>query len=150
MAKFTLNESIRAHMFDYGESVNYELPTLSSQFEGIENDFEPSELKASIEALPKTAFKLFDNSLLSICGWHFGTLQDLALSRTKSWLQVLEDEINSDDDDPFQQTGYIMDLWNDASESDSDAADAIFTTLFGESLSSRLNDIQNQILSELK
>ena len=74
----------------------------------------------------------------------------MALSRTSSWIQVLEDEINSDDDDPFQQTGYIMDLWNDANESDSDAVDAIFMTLFGEALSSRLITIQNGILAEIK
>ncbi|MBD77399.1 MAG: hypothetical protein CL840_00495 [Crocinitomicaceae bacterium] len=150
MAKFKLNETIKPHMFNYGESLGFELPTLSSEFNGIETDFDSGELKETIEALPKSAFKLFDNSLLSICGWHFGTLKDLALSRTSSWIQILEDEINSDDDDPFQQTGYIMDLWNDANESDSDAVDAIFMTLFGEALSSRLITIQNGILAEIK
>ena len=131
MAKFKLNETIKPHMFNYGESLGFELPTLSSEFNGIETDFDSGELKETIEALPKSAFKLFDNSLLSICGWHFGTLKDLALSRTSSWIQVL-------------------DLWNDANESDSDAVDAIFMTLFGEALSSRLITIQNGILAEIK
>lgn len=148
MATFSINETIRPHLFTYGESLCDTLPTLSSQFDGIEQNFNPAKLKEKIELLPETAFKLFDSSLLSICGWHFSSLKDLSQSRTKIWSQVLEDEILSDDDDPFEQTGYIMDLWNDADPIDIKAADGIFKTLFGKTITSLLNEIQDDILAK--
>lgn len=146
MVTFSVNESIRPHLFTYGESLCFNLPTLSSQFNGVEQSFDPIKLKEKIELLPENAFKLFDSSLLSICGWHFSSLKDLSQARSKIWSQVLEDEILSDDDDPFEQTGYIMDLWNDADPIDIKAVDDIFKTLFGKKITSLLNEIQDDIL----
>ncbi len=148
MVTFSINEAIRPHLFIYGESLCSKLPTLSSQFNGVEQGFDPIKLKEKIELLPETAFKLFDSSLLSICGWHFSSLKDLSQARTKVWSQVLEDEILSDDDDPFEQTGYIMDLWNDADPMDVKCVDDIFKILLGKKITSLLNEIQENILAK--
>lgn len=149
MTTFSIKETTKPHLFIYGESLSFELPTLSSQFDGIEQNLNPIKLKEKIELLPESAFKLFDSGLLSICGWHFSSLKDLSHARNKSWTDVLEDEINSDDDDPFEQTGYIMKLWDEANPSDIKDVDEIFTTLFGEPITSRLNAIQDDIVSQL-
>lgn len=147
---FVLSPKFANHVHTYGEDFTDALPVLATELiEGeVEQDSAESAL-AHVKGMELDSVELLDSVLMSVCGWTFDTLSSMAETASVTLGEMLAREVNSDDDDPFKNTGNIILAWGDASVESREQVDAFFVALCGKSITETLNFIQSEVLAKM-
>lgn len=148
MTNLALRQELKDYLPDYSQ-IDYNLPTMKQIFS--ESTFECDEVAvdAAIAALSSEDKATLDTSFITLCGWSHETLLKLAAEKDVHWLDVFFDEINSDEENPFKETGRFITDWAALEEPERNAVDAIYVLIFNRAMSDVLSQIINAIEAEL-
>lgn len=147
---FVLSPKFASHVHTYGEDFTDALPVLATKL--IERDVDLASAETALECvkgMDSVSLGLLDSVLMSVCGWTFNTLFRMAERASVTLGAMLVREVNSDDDDPFKNTGNIILAWGGASEESCEQVDAFFVALCGKSITETLNFIQSEVLAKM-
>lgn len=156
--EFELSPKFADHVFTYGEEFTDSLPVLANELaEGVSTLPRDTELSASIDAkvqacvaeMSVSAAELLDSVLLCVCGWTIPTLMKFASEKSLPLVDILVREITSDDEDPFKQTGRVINDWVVASLGDRTAVDHFFVLSCGQRITDVLINIQKEVLVKM-
>jgi hypothetical protein len=104
----------------------------------------------AISALSTEERSQFDHLMISISGWTMDTLKKLAEGQGREWLDQLKVEMNSDDCDPFRETGKMMVYWVNLNPDVKVKLDPIFALIFTQSMTEMLSSIHDEISEALE
>lgn len=145
---FIVPAAVAAVLPHYGE-LDYNLPTLKGIFNACEFSPDGDTVDAAVAALDAESQTLFDDTLMTLCGWIHSTLCEMAQSRNRHWLDIFFDEMDSDDEDPFKETGRQILTFSEANDANRAAVDAVYVALFNLTLTTALTRIVDAISDQL-
>jgi hypothetical protein len=143
---FTIPSPVFAHLPDYGD-LDFSLPELKSLFrEPCRNN------QAAIDAFDSMSLaskELFNLTLISVCGWSVDTLTEMAEDKAVDWVDLFYSEMETDEENPFKETGIVMLQWNSASPTERAEADVAYERLTGKTMSQALNSVIDAVMDHL-
>lgn len=148
MNTFTVPSTVSAILPDYSE-LDYNLPTLKCVFAETGYSADADEVDATVAALNDEGKALFDDTLMTLCGWAHNTLCSMAAERERHWLDMFFDEMESDDENPFKETGRQISTWETTTTELRAAVDAVYQALYNLPLSAALTRIVDAIDANL-
>ena len=147
-ADFTLlvlPEDVVDELPDYSEVGGFTLDTLNTLM--MNAPLFPERTGGIVAQMDDEAKALLDFTLTALCGWALPTLEKMARERGCDWGDMLADELASDEENPFKETGNVLLKWADAT-TPADAreqVDAFYQALCGQTMTAMVTKIANDI-----